>query len=173
MDEGECLLLLLTTSQPRTPKGTRAASAQSPNLTNRTSAEPLLPTSMAYSDDEEMLGSEHEMEQEEEQLTNNSVKGKGKEKEKEKELGEPVALPGALHGHELDNLPWWVVLGQFSRIDPASFPSLHASLTVTLSSFPDAWGKTSLDGILTHTIDPTLLATCWIQGGEVSTCYTR
>ena len=54
---------------------------------------------MTMSDEEMLSGSE-----EAEELLD---KGKGKEKkEDDKDEGPPAALPGAMHGHDLDNLPW-------------------------------------------------------------------
>jgi len=81
---------------------------------------------MAYSDDEEMQGSDAEHEQE---LTSAVNKGKGKEKE----LAEPVALPGALHGHELDNLPWVEKYRPVTLDDVVS----HADITSTIDKFLD------------------------------------
>ena len=62
---------------------------------------------MAVSDEEMLSNSENEDDIE---LVSAVGKGKGKAKEleteKQKVEGPPVALPGAVHGHDLDNLPW-------------------------------------------------------------------
>jgi hypothetical protein len=57
---------------------------------------------MAISDDEEMMGSDIELDG----LETTSKVDKGKSKATDDEP--PKALEGALPGHELDNLPWYV-----------------------------------------------------------------
>lgn len=59
---------------------------------------------MAMSDDEEMMGSDIELD-DEAAVDGSNKADKGKSKMSDDEP--PKALEGAQHGHELDNLPWW------------------------------------------------------------------
>jgi hypothetical protein len=59
---------------------------------------------MAISDDEEMMGSDIELDEEAAAVEASNKVDKGKSKMADDEP--PKALEGAQHGHALDNLPW-------------------------------------------------------------------
>jgi hypothetical protein len=68
---------------------------------------------MAISDDEDTAMhamSDNEENEEQEVSSTSSLKAKAKAADAEP----PQALPGALHGHELDNLPWYIVISLFN-----------------------------------------------------------
>lgn len=78
---------------------------------------------MAISNDEDTaMHAMSDNDNDEQEEVAESSTAKAKAAAKEADAGPPQALPGALHGHELDNLPWYIALQlSFSSRSSSSF----------------------------------------------------